>query len=445
MKRIQSISLFYVAVLFFLIVLLLPVSAPADALKDTTALTLEQSLELAADKNRDIQKAREYFKWVRGKYVEERAAAFPQLTMTGSAAILQDKTMIISPVPFSDKMKMFSGEIGVTQTLFTWGKVGAAIRAAKEGFKVAEEQLRLYRQAAFRDVSIAFYDVLLSKELHAIAIQNLEQKGRHLEEARRKYTAGVATDYEVLAAQVAVENARPEAIRTENQVRDTVDRLRFLLAFEGDGLDVTGNLEESDVTTIPAYEFIYKTALEHRPEVLDLHHRFSIAGELVGIAAAEDKPRLEFKGAYGWKGLEIGDMDLNGKAWNAGLFLTFPFFDGLRTKGKVAQAESDLSSLKIDEAKLADSISLQAREALNAVREAKEIVDALSGTVAQAEKLLYLSEKGYEFGVKIRLEVEDAELKLQQAKGNLSRAWRDYRAARVNLLWAMGVLGEKEY
>jgi outer membrane protein TolC len=442
MKRIQSISLF---VLLFPLMLLLPVSTSADALKDTTVLTLEQSLELAADKNRDIQKAREYFNWVRGKYVEERAAALPQLTMTGSAAILQDKTMVISPESFSDKMKLFSGEIGVTQTLFTWGKVGAAIRAAKEGFKTAEEQLRFYRQAAFRDVSIAFYDVLLSKELHAIALQNLEQKGRHLEEARRKYTAGVATDYEVLAAQVAVENARPEAIRTENQVRDTIDRLRFLLAFAGDRLDVIGNLETSDVATIPVYEFIYKTALERRPEVLDLHHRFNIAGELVTIAGAEDKPRLEFKGGYGWKGLEVGDMDLNGKAWSAGLFLTFPFFDGLRTRGKVAQAESDLSSLKIDEAKLADSISLQAREAFNALREAKEIVDALSGTVTQAEKLLYLSEKGYEFGVKIRLEVEDAELKLQQAKGNLSRAWRDYQAARVNLLWAMGVLGEKEY
>jgi HAE1 family hydrophobic/amphiphilic exporter-1 len=114
----------------------------------------------------------------------------------------------------------------------------------------------------------------------------------------------------------------------------------------------------------------------------------------------------------------------------------------MRTRGKVAQAESDRRSLKIDEAKLADTIALQAREALNSVAEAEKIVGALSGTVAQAEKLLFLSEKGYEFGVKIRLEVEDAEIKLQQAKANLSRAWRDYRAARVNLLWAMGTLGE---
>ena len=79
------------------------------------------------------------------------------------------------------------------------------------------------------------------------------------------------------------------------------------------------------------------------------------------------------------------------------------------------------------------------------MQESKQIVDALSGTVAQAEKLLSLAEKGYELGVKIRLEVEDAELNLQQAKGNLTRAWRDYLTARVNLLWVMGVLGESAY
>ena len=46
-----------------------------------------------------------------------------------------------------------------------------------------------------------------------------------------------------------------------------------------------------------------------------------------------------------------------------------------------------------------------------------------------------MAEKGYEFGVKIRLEVDDAQL-------NLARAQRDYRVARVNFEWAMGVAGE---
>ena len=73
--------------------------------------------------------------------------------------------------------------------------MGAAIRAAKEGLADADDQLRIYQQAVARDVSAAFYDVLLAKEMLQIARQNLEQKQRHLEEARRKYDSGTATDY----------------------------------------------------------------------------------------------------------------------------------------------------------------------------------------------------------------------------------------------------------
>lgn len=432
--------------LSFLLIILLPLlSASAEeAPEDVTVLTLDQALEMASEKNRDIRKAQEYFYWVRGKYVEERAGALPQLSLKGSASYRMDKTLLLGAGIEPERQKEYSGEIGVTQTLFAWGKLGAAIRAAKEGLGTAEEQLRLYRHAAHRDVSIAFYDILLAKELHAIACQNLSQKERHLEEARRKHTAGVATDYDILAAEVAVENARPEVIRTENQVRISLDRLRFLLAFEGGRLEISGSLHADEVLPVPSFERIYGTALEKRPEARDIRHRINISKELVTIAKAEDKPRLEFRGGYGWKGFEMGPIDVNGNTWNAGLFFTFPFFDGMRGRGKVSQAESDLNSLRIDKMKLSDSIALQCREAMNAVREAKEIADALSGTVAQAGKLLDLSEKGYEFGVKIRLEVEDAELNLQQAKGNLSRAWRDYRAARANLLWVMGVSGENE-
>jgi HAE1 family hydrophobic/amphiphilic exporter-1 len=55
-----------------------------------------------------------------------------------------------------------------------------------------------------------------------------------------------------------------------------------------------------------------------------------------------------------------------------------------------------------------------------------------------------MAEKGYEYGVKTRLDVEDAELNLVQAKGNLARAKRDYLVACVNLEKATGILGEKE-
>jgi HAE1 family hydrophobic/amphiphilic exporter-1 len=87
---------------------------------------------------------------------------------------------------------------------------------------------------------------------------------------------------------------------------------------------------------------------------------------------------------------------------------------------------------------------LEVRDAVNSVREAGEIIKALSSTVSRGERLLAMAEMGYEYGVKTKLDVDDAELNLVQAKGNLARAKRDYLVACVNLKRATGTLGEKE-
>jgi HAE1 family hydrophobic/amphiphilic exporter-1 len=81
------------------------------------------------------------------------------------------------------------------------------------------------------------------------------------------------------------------------------------------------------------------------------------------------------------------------------------------------------------------------RNALDAVHESSELLAALAGTVKQAERLLFLSEKGFELGVKTRLEVQDAELNVRMARASLATAQRDYRVARVNLDWVSGTIG----
>ena len=64
-------------------------SAGAEQPNPGLALTLPEALALALDKNKDIQKAKEYRNLVEGRYVEERAAALPQLT--GRAGISRDR------------------------------------------------------------------------------------------------------------------------------------------------------------------------------------------------------------------------------------------------------------------------------------------------------------------------------------------------------------------
>ena len=427
--------------IIFMLVLLFP------ALAGAATVTLDQAISIAMEKNRDIEKAREYARYVQGKYIEERAAALPQLSLNGSAAFSKDAANEVAGYP---AQRQFGRAVDLTlsQPLYTWGKLNAAIRAAEVGLKTADEQLRLYRQAAYRDVVAAYLDIQLAQELSRLAVENRAQKQRHLDEATRKFSSGIATDYDVLAAEVAAENALPEVIRTENSVRMARERLRFLLAMGPEDIDVTGTLAAStDNGFLPAsYDEAVRIAGKRRPELTDLRLRVGIYSELVTIANAEDKPRLDLKAGAGWHWVSLNDpgpaWDANGAAWNAGLFVTFPFFDGLRTSGKVAQARSDLRTKQIEEARLLDSISLEVRQAEFSFREANEIRKALSGTVRQAERLVQMAEKGYEFGVKISLEVDDAQLNLLQARSNLARAQRDYRVAQVNYLWAMGIAGE---
>jgi len=449
MKKITTISSWrrYLILMapFLLIAFLcaLPFALAMGKEKEVQILTLEEALQITAEKNRDIQKALEFRKQIEGRYVEERAAALPQFTITALASNQRDESQKAFGTDSTLRRNTRSIELGLSQSLFTWGQIGAAIRAAKVGIATADDQLRIFRQAAFRDVSVSFYDILLAKELHSIAIQNLEQKKRHYDEAQKRYAAGVATDYDVLSGKVDAENAQPPVIRAENLILSSKERLRFLLGVGGKEGGVKGTLE-AEIVPYPEYQEAEEFAKKNRPELSDLRHRIQVAEEMIKIAQARDKPRLDLQAGYGWRDLDLGRDQADGAAWSMGLFVTYPIFNGLRTRGQVAQAKSHLATLKIEEAKLLDSIRLEIRDAVNAVRESVEIIRALSGTVARAERLLSMAEKGYEYGVKTKLEVDDAQLSLVQALGNLATAKRDYLVARVTLEWATGTLGEKE-
>ena len=412
--------------------------------KKTILLTREEALKIALEKNKDVHKAREYKNMVEGRYVEERAAALPQLSLNGGISRDRDDSMKnLFRGLFPPEKQTGSMGVELTQALYTFGRIGAAIRAAKIGLSTAEDQLKIFQQAALRDVSSAFDDVLLAKEIYVLAVQNLDQKVRYLDEARRKHAAGTATDYDILAAEVAVENAQPEVIRRKNSIQISREKLRFLLGMEGQEVDVTGTLE-APAFPYPSYEQGVEVAWKSRPDLSDLQKRMGIQEELIKIYDAGNMPRVDLKGSYGWRDIHYIDAARGeGQVWSAGIFLTFPFFDGLRTQGKTAQARSDLRSLKIDEAKLKDSIALQVRDAVNYCRESEEIVKALSGTVRRAERLLQMAEKGFEYGVKTKLEVDDAQLSIIDAKGNLAKARRDYSVARVTLDWIMGTISNK--
>jgi HAE1 family hydrophobic/amphiphilic exporter-1 len=242
-------------------------------------------------------------------------------------------------------------------------------------------------------------------------------------------------------AKVDLENAEPAIVRAQNQLLALRERLRFLLGRDGRPVDAQGDLAV-EIAPYPEYGNSLAVAVSNRPELSEIRHRIGIVEELVTIAAAGTMPKLDVRGTVGYLDSSFGGLDASGKTWSVGLFASWPLFDGLRTRGRVAQVKSDQNRLRIEEAQLLDSVALQVRDAINAVHDAGEVVRAIADTVGQAERLLALAEKGYEYGVKTKLEVDDANLNLNQARVNLARARRDYLVANVALRYAMGTLGE---
>lgn len=418
-----------------------PPATPAPA-AEVRVLTLEEALRLADAQNPGVRKAGAFGEWVKGKYLEERAAALPQVTLTGDARRDSDETMTaLTGGLFPAEQDTQSVQLQVDQLLFAWGKVGAAVRAAEVGFQSAQEESRRAHQSARLEVVRSYYDILLARELEGIARRNLALRERRFAEAQKRFELGTATEYDVLAARVAAENARPALVRTSSAVRQARSRFRMAVGLSEGEVDASGTLAV-EPEAAPSHGEAQALALERRPELLAQAHRVQVFREILTIAKAGNKPRLDFSAAYAQKWLSFGPYAVDGPLWNAGLYLKVPVFDGLRTRGQVIEARSDLTVEEIELTRLRDQVALEVSVSVDNVREAAEVLTALSQTADQAERLLEMAEKGLEYGVKTLLEVEDAQVNLTQARGNLAVARRDYLVALSELKRATGTLGE---
>jgi outer membrane protein TolC len=397
-------------------------------------LTLGECLALTLDYSRDVLKARENEALSQGRYIEERAAALPQVKLESHVLRGHDATLTEFGLPL-DKTEG-AGNVNFTQTVFTWGQVSSAIRAARHDQSASAFLSAEARQLALREAATSFYNLLLALELQDVAQDNVRQKERHLEEAQRKFQAGVAMEYDVLAASVGLANARPELTRAENDIRLARDRLRYFLGIE-DEFQIQGELEAVLQPPAPLPE-VLERARAQRAEVAYYQQRLGVFRELVTVAKGGNKPRVDFRGNAGYVNSTSTDVNLSGERWDAGLFLAFPVFDGFRTRGQVDQARSRLRTVDIEYKKLLDEIALDARGSTSRVIEAVQIVRALDTTVAQAQRLLEMAEAGYRYDVKTRLDVDDAEFNLLSARSNLAKARRDYLVAHTRLLWVMG-------
>ena len=450
---------------------------------DTVAMSLQEAIALAFSRSEEIRLARNQVEMADAEVRSVRAGALPQINANlgytrtfasqfegetfvlpdslkfepdSTASIeerlryLEDKApiaglgglgLLFGNLPFGQE-NAYSATIGGSQLLFSGGRTGAALQVAR----IFRESARLQLQEQQADVELAvrtaYFRALFSQELERIAEAAVAQAERFVEQERLRERSGAASELEVLRAEVALANLRPQLVSGRNAAEiATLDLKRLVNIPATQPLKLTTSLD------VPSAE-----ALRAGTDSLeDLSHRASVEAaermvrmrELgVKIARGAFFPDVSVSMNYGRLAYPTDPFSFNGLQWrtdwSATLGVRVPIFDGLRRNAQVDQAQTQLSNARLQLAQLREGVQLQYQQAIGERRRAQEAIAARQTTVTQAQRVYDLTVLRYERGLATQLEVTDARLALLQARTNLAQALSDFYVAEATVTRALG-------
>jgi len=433
-----------------LTVILLAGALGAQDGTEKAALTLEEALALALERNQQVLIARAQTQVLKGRIREVRAQALPSLTLNSSALRWRDPAFLNSasfdeiPEEFRRALtvkgaNLFDYNLALSQPLYTSGKVGTALKLASlESEGVGVDAAKVEQEIRLRVIR-AFYDLILEERLRDVSQETVGQRERHLEMARVRHAAGVATEVDVLRSQVSLANAQPELIRAENAVRQAravlnnllVRPIDFPTAAIGELTFVPGSH--------PGLDQLLRRAIDHRPEIQRLRINELEADAQKKLANAESRLRLDFNGQYGFSArdpVNLGNHSFT--RWMFTVSLALPLFDGGRRSGLVQQAVAMRRTALLARSLAENDVRLEVQTAVDELERAEKTVEAARLNVREAERVLLMMQDNYRYGAATTLDVTDAQTALSLARTNLWRGLYDHTLARAQLRWVLG-------
>lgn len=428
--------------------ILLFLAVAGSTVAHAEALSRAEAVAIALRANPDVAKSREQVKYLDGRVTEEKSNALPDISITGSTLRYTDPSFLNSaglekmPPEFLSALKpvpqnMFDGGMTIRQTLYSF-KLGKAIKAAKTARLLGGADLQRAQQQIALETVQAYNALLYATEQVRVQRNALDQREKHFEMTRNRREAGVATELEVLRAQVSVENQRAEVTRAEGGVELARAQLNALMLRDMEApITPTDTLEFRQQNH--SLEDILREAMASRPDLRVAELTEDIRDQLVGVARASSKPAVEFAGNYGRSTRLVSNfLDPDFSKWSAGVSVKIPIFDGNRVKGQVQQAQAELGKARQDKIALQNQIRLQAMDSLVKLNVAARLIDAAQLNVTQAKRALEMTEANYKYGAATVLDVTDSQNALIQAETTLAQALQQHADAKAMVNYVMG-------
>ena len=436
--------------LIALAVLAAPAAAQAPA--DTLRLTLDQAVQRALDQGSDMQLARAAVLEANGQVREALSGALPQITGSvvytrqfasiyqGLSSDTSQLGKLFQNTPFAAP-NSWNVQLQATQLIWSGGKVGAGLAAAKSFRQVATLQQSETAADVALQVKQAYWNATLQQRLLEIAAQNLDQARQHLREVELYRHAGTRAEYDLLRAQVDAANQEPGVVQARNSYDVAVLDLKRLLNLPASQELVLQTMLQSPDATIPV---IADDSLggPDRPSLAAAEATVREQQQLERVARADRWPTLSATTTYNEQAFPQdvfpGGGDQFHRGWTGEVKLSFPIFLGFKTSGTIEQAQARVMRARAQRDQTQRQIEMEVTQAKGEVERAQSSLSARRKTVQQAQRAQYLAGVRYTNGMATQLDVTDARVAAQQAEVNEVQATRDYYVALAQLERALG-------
>ena len=326
--------------------------------------------------------------------------------------------------------------VGLQGTLpvFTGGRVVSGLAVAYLSDDIAGEQYRKAVNDTLYNVRVAFYSILLAREVVTVRTEALDLLTRHLETTRLKYDVGVVSRFDVLRSEVEVANARPPLISAKKDLVLAGETLKRVM-----GVDVIEPFEiEGELTFAEEavdLDGLLKEADEASPELIIARKAERIASKNVKMAFGEFLPVVTAFGRYEGNIYDEISWEQDDWAWDwtAGVMVSMPITDLLVTAAKVKEARAEYTKARVGMLDTANKVKLDIKGAYYDLVEAREIVDSQRLNIEAAEEAVKIAEVRYDNGISTLLELMDAQLALTSARLNWLNALFGYEEAKARI------------
>ncbi len=333
--------------------------------------------------------------------------------------------------------------LSVSQPIYTFGKIGTAIKVARQFDQSAKCSFQRSFQTLQLQAFDAFSQAVLAEKAKAVSEQSLARKKERYDFLERNFRLGSGSKAQVLSLKADVAGQVTAVLIAQRDARTAHMYLNALMGrpvIDSSAFDTTTGLSTLLSSPVEQLDNAITKALTNRfdRKSLDLLKKSTEGG--VKILKAMYYPSIAGFGSLGYSKYESESMFSMGwkSNWTVGVGAQWTFFDGFAYSAKAAQYASDARKLEIARNELSKYIEIEIRTAVAECAAADSNLSAAKEMHSAAKEGYDLTNSNFKQGSGQFADLQLADEQLLQAElGLVNARYRQIRS-RAALQVAMG-------